>query len=117
MTHSQLADQLDLLRFAAPIAPGSESSRRAAEQMTVAKRRPVWLRVLEELSRRRYAVSREELSRLTGIKESTLCGRLMELKTALCVEASPMSCLSSAGVRVDGYRITACGRQRIAGAA
>ncbi len=108
--------QLDLLRFPAPSAPGSESSRRAAERMTVERRRPQWAKVLEALARCRFAVSREELSRLTGIKEASLCGRLYEL-APLYVEVSSMSCISAAGEKVNGYRISEAGRRRLAEAA
>lgn len=85
--------------------------------MTVAKRQPQWVKVLTALGGVRYAISREELSQRTGIKESALCARLSELAAALSVEVSPGSCLSSAGVHVDGYRLTASGRARLREAA
>lgn len=104
-------------RAPAPSAPGSESSRRAAERMTVERRRPRWLQILEALAAARYAISREELSHRTGIKESTLCGRLNELAAALCVDVSEGSCISAAGERVNGYRISESGRRRLSEAA
>jgi hypothetical protein len=85
--------------------------------MTVEKRRPQWYAILEALDGMRYAVSREELSRLTNIKECSLCARLAELHVALCVDISSGSCLSAAGVQVDGYRLTQCGRDRLKEAA
>jgi hypothetical protein len=104
--------QLDI-RFDPPGAPGSETSRLAAARMTQAKRRPQWYAILEALSGCRYAISREELSIRTGIKESSLCARLAALHTALCVDISSGSCLSSAGVAVDGYRVSEAGRARL----
>jgi AraC-like DNA-binding protein len=104
------------LRLKAPHAPGSESSRRAAERMTVAKRTPQWWKVLEALGAVRYGLTREELSRRTGIKETSLCGRLYEL-APLYVQVSKLSGISSADVTVDTYRITAAGRARLSEAA
>lgn len=94
----------------APAARGSASSRAAAARMTVEKRLPQWLRILEVLRAERAAISRESLSKATGIKESSLCARLDDLRDDECIEVSPSSCVSDAGVTVDGYRITARGR-------
>lgn len=105
------------IRSPAPSAPGSESSRRAAR--AIDPHRPGQYRTVL-LALALFAddapVSREALSGITGIKESSLCGRLYEL-APLWVEVVPDSCVARSGLTVDGYRLTKHGRGRVEAAA
>jgi hypothetical protein len=70
-------------------------------------RKKCYRRILLALESAGRPLSREEISARTGYKESTLCGRLSELRIQPAwVEAVDGACKSSSGVTVDGYRLT-----------
>lgn len=95
----------------APVAAGSTSS--AAGARNVAPRRGSQIaRILSALYPQPSPIAREHLTRLTGIKETSLCGRLAEL-VPIWVRCVPDVCTSDAGVHVNGYVITDAGRARV----
>lgn len=101
------------IRVPAPTAPGSESSRAGA--LNVRPRRTnQFEKILGVLADRDEPISRELLCALTGIRESSMCGRLSELEP-IWIERVENACKSRAGVNVNGYRITAAGRDRVRG--
>ncbi len=100
------------IQFDAPAAPGSKSSERAAELVVDSTfRRASWRRILIALYKLppHSALSREELSERTEIKQSSLCARLAELRVHW-VERVEDACVSSSRVTVDGYRLSPAGR-------
>lgn len=103
------------IEFEAPSAPGSKSSQRAAEFVYESTfRQNSWRRVLIALWKipPHSALSREELSARTEIKETTLCARLSELRVHW-VERVEDACISKSNVIVDGYRLKPAGRALI----
>ena len=96
-----MAEQI-AIRFPAPSAPGScssEEAARVADPMRARSHRIIML-ALQSANR---PLSREELAERTGIKESTLCARLSELRP-FWIEAVDRACVASSGLHVDGYR-------------
>lgn len=107
------------IRTPAPVAPGSVTSATAADRIVDSPfRRKSWRAVMLTLGALPDAavLSREALSERTGIPQHVLCARLSELRPTW-VEAVSGACTSSAGVAVDGYRLTAAGRARLVEAA
>lgn len=104
------------IRTPVPVAPGSTTSATAASKITDPMRAESYRKIMLTLGAipDDGVLSREELSVRTGIKESSLCARLShrELRPTW-VEAVEGACLSSAGVAVDGYRLTDKGRARL----
>ena len=99
------------IRTPAPTSPGSSSSQAGARN--VARRRDGQVaRILATLYPHDSPISREQLSRESGIKESSLCGRLADL-VPVWIECQRDVCKSNAGVNVNGYRLTAAGRSRV----
>jgi hypothetical protein len=102
------------IRTTPAIAAGSESSRAGARN--ISKRRGEKLAlILAALSQHDEPISREQLSAETGIKETSLCGRLApgsEL-VPVWVQCFENACVARSGVRVNGYRITTAGRARV----
>lgn len=96
------------IRTPAPAAPGSPSSRRGARAIEP-KRPTQYQRILQALFTAGGAMTREQLADATGIKESSLCGRLSELEP-LWVVSSDQALTSTAGVLVKAYQLTAAGR-------
>lgn len=101
------------IRTPAPIAPGSESSQAGARNVRP-RRTNQFDKILGVLAEREDPISRELLCALTGIRESSMCGRLSELEP-IWVERVENACKSRAGVNVNGYRLTAAGRDRARG--
>lgn len=99
----------------APSAPGSESSRRGATIIDPF-RSGIYRKIMLALGASSHPMSREQLSERIDVKESTLCGRLSELRP-LWVAVVPDAQRSSAGVLVDGYALTEQGRARLVEAA
>ena len=98
-----MAEQI-AIRFPAPSAPGSRSSEeaaRVADPMRARSHRLIMIALLQSAGR---PLSREELAERTGIKESTLCARLAELRP-FWIEALDRACVASSGLHVDGYRL------------
>jgi len=91
-----------------------ESSERGAEHVKprAEDQRMAVLAVLARLPLG-HRLSREEISSRSGIKESSLCGRLDELVKLGHVERIERGATSSAGISVLGYAITETGRNRI----
>ena len=107
------ADPVPDIRSPAPSAPGSEPSARAARAADRFRKGQNYQVMLTLAALDRGAVlSREEISERTGIKESSLCGRLSDL-APLWVEPVEDACKAKSGVTVTGYRITELGRQRL----
>lgn len=102
------------IRTPAPSSPGSESSRAGARNVAPRQRNQLD-RILREMLDRDEPVSREHLVALTGIRESSMCGRLAALEPTW-VQKVESACRSRAGVRVNGYLLTAAGRRRARGA-
>jgi hypothetical protein len=97
----------------APFAPGSRSSELAALHIEPRRKGQHWT-VLVALAALAAdaSLSREELHDITGIKESSLCARLSELRP-FWVEAVEMARVASSGLSVDGYRLTTAGRNLV----
>jgi hypothetical protein len=95
----------------APSAPGSASSAAAAAAIDGPFRRKSFRAIMLTLHARGM-LSREQISAETGIPQHTLCARIAELRP-LWIEAVSMALVSSAGVRVDGYRLTDAGTRRV----
>lgn len=91
------------IRFPAPSAPGSRSSEEAARIADPFRARSHRLIMLALQSANR-PLSREDLADRTGIKESTLCARLAELRP-FWIESVDRACVASSGMKVDGYRL------------
>lgn len=104
------------IRTEPPVAPGSESSREAAESITDPMRARCHRLIMLELAAATVPLSREMLSYATGIKETTLCARLAELRP-FYVASIDRACVAKSGLRVDGYALTDVGRRRVRGAA
>lgn len=103
----------DLFDLPAPSAPGSASSADAADRILRSPfRRASWRKIMLALAAANAPTSRERLSEQTGIPQHVLCARLSELRP-IWVEAIDRACTSSAGVAVDGYRLTDAGRERV----
>lgn len=100
------------IRTPVPSAPGSESSREAAESITDPMRARCHRLIMLELASSPAPLSREALSERTGVKESTLCARLAELRP-LWVAARDRACTARSGLSVDGYELTPAGRARV----
>lgn len=120
VTQPSLWDEpLPRIRIEAPSAPGSETSRDAADAIEPFRRRQ-WRLVLVALSKLPAGalLSREEIAARTGIKECSLCGRLSDRELCLkrnatermWVEVIPDALVASSNRRVDGYRLTTAGR-------
>lgn len=91
-----------------PSAPGSASSKRGAN--AVAPKRPTQhRRILVVLLANGGAMTRGQIAFASGIKESSLCGRLSELEP-LWVVSTDAVLTSSAGVLVKAYQLTPAGR-------
>lgn len=63
-----------------------------------------------------WPLTREELSAATGIKETTLCARLSELRP-MWVQRLDRAKRANSGLRVDAYTLTPAGQRRARGAA
>lgn len=95
-----------------PIAPGSESSRLAAEAIDGPLRKASWRKIMLTLAASTKPLSRAELCERTGLLESTACARLAELRPTF-VEAVELACTSPSGRPCDGYTLTPAGRARL----
>lgn len=102
-----------LLESPAPVAPGSESSRLAAKAIEPFRAKSYRTVMLALLSADK-PLTREELSARTGIKESSLCARINELRP-LWIERHDMGGVASSGMRVDTYSLTTLGVNRFRG--
>lgn len=99
------------IRTPAPASAGSSSSQAGARN--VARRRDGQVaRILATLYPHDLPIAREQLAAESGIKESSLCGRLAEL-VPIWVECRRDVCRSNAGVNVNGYVLTDAGRRRV----
>jgi hypothetical protein len=109
------------IRTPAPSAPGSDTSQAAADYMTHsplrARSHRVIMLCLATLPRYE-CFSMEELSERTGIRIASLCARLDDL-CPTWIEKVKGARQSSAlrSLRVNGYRLTEAGRDRLKGAA
>lgn len=114
MTHPapswDLFDPPPRIKIAAPSSPGSETSRLAAEAIEPFRRKS-WRQILYTLASipETACLSREEICLRIGMRESSACARLYELAPTF-VEVVEGGCRSGAGVRVNGYRLSASGR-------
>jgi hypothetical protein len=99
------------IRFPAPSAPGSESSRDAAEAVDPF-RRPDWIKILRCLANlpAGRVLSREEIAARTEIKECACCARISEL-VPYWVEVVKKSVIAKSKKPVDGYRLSSAGRK------
>ncbi len=98
------------IRTEAPSAPGSASSAEAASLVTEPMRTRSYRLIFTALAAHGL-MSREQLSSVTGQKESSLCARLSELRPTWVVARSG-AIVAASGCRVDGYELTAVGRRR-----
>jgi len=97
-------------------APGSATSREGAESVDDPMRARLHRLLMLALASASRPLSREELSERTGVKESSLCGRIDDLRPDW-IEAIDGACVARSGKRVDGYQLSARGRGRMRGAA
>lgn len=105
--------QVPDIQTPAPSARGSKSSEDAADMIIKGPfRRASWRKIMLALSAETAPIGREALSAKIGLPQHTLCARLSELRP-IWVEAVDRACISSAGVAVDGYRLTDLGRARV----
>lgn len=94
----------------APVAPGSESSRRAAKK--IEPHRPSqFTKILLALAASDVPLTREEICARTGLRESSACARLSEL-SPLWISVNEGAGKSSSGVSVNTYELTPAGRAR-----
>lgn len=105
-----LFDPPPRIKIAPPSAPGSKSSEDAADAIEPFRRKS-WRRILYTLASipADACLSREEICERIGMRESSACARLYELAPTF-VEVVEGGCRSGAGVRVNGYRLSASGR-------
>ncbi len=99
------------IRTTPPIAPGSDSSRRAALAVDSPFRRESWRRILTTLYAAEIPLSREQIAERVGMKESALCGRLSELRP-IWVQSHDGAVIAASGCHVDGYSLTVVGKGR-----
>lgn len=102
------------VRSPAPAAPGSETSRAAAEAIDVPFRRASLRKIMIALAQHDVPISRHALSLETALPVNVLCARLPEL-IPLWVAVVPGACESHAkpGLHVDGFLLTSTGRDRV----
>lgn len=108
-----MSDDLDLFanvyRGAAPSVV-SGTSEEAASKVTDPMRTRSYRKIVTALAA--YgAQTRERLTFLTGLKESSLCARLWELRPTW-VKANAGAGKSMCGLSVDTYELTAAARAR-----
>lgn len=101
------------IRFEAPSAPGSETSKQAAIDLSSPFRRETWRQILRVLYVEGKPLTREQLAERLGRKESSMCGRLSELRP-VWVQKHDGYAIASSGCRVDAYSLTEAGRSRCA---
>ncbi len=104
-----LFDLAPAIRTDAPVAPGSESSRKAAKLVTNPVRARSHRLIMAALAAS-GPLTREALSERTGLKESTLCARLYELRP-MWVHVAGVGPAAS-GCTVDTYDLTDAGVRR-----
>lgn len=94
------------IRVVPPSAPGSKTSEDAADAVAPFRRKS-WRRILYTLATipRDACLSREEICAAIGMRESSACARLHELAPTW-IEVLDGARTSSAGMRVNGYRLT-----------
>lgn len=109
------------LRIVPPSQP-SKSSERGADYIRPL-RSPSYRKILACLANlaEGKCLSREEISARTGIRETSMCGRLHELSNinfriagsaeTTCIETVEDACISSSRIIVTGYRLTAAGKR------
>lgn len=88
----------------------SETSERAASRITDPMRATSYRKILEALAAH-GAMTRERLAGATGLKESSLCARLFELRPTW-ITAISAGGKSTAGLAVDTYDLTPAGLDR-----
>lgn len=114
MTHPArewtLFDPPPRIKIAAPSAPGSRTSEDAADAIAPFRRKS-WRQILYTLASipETACLSREEICARIGMRESSACARLYELAPDW-IEVLDGARTSSAGMRVNGYQLTAKGR-------
>lgn len=98
------------IRVVPPSAPGSKTSEDAADAIAPFRRKS-WRRILYTLATipETACLSREEICSRIGMRESSACARLYEL-APMWIEVLDGARTSSAGMRVNGYQLTAKGR-------
>lgn len=99
----------------APVAPGSESSEEAARVIEPLRAKS-HRRVLQALASADRPLTREEIAARTGMKESSLCARIAELRP-LWVAKHDGGGKSSSGLKVDTYSLTEATMRRMRAAA
>jgi hypothetical protein len=106
------------IRTEAPSAPGSETSKVAALDVSSPFRRASWRKLMLVLGSVTEPLSMHELSVRCDIPINVVCPRLSELQP-LWVERHDAACESHAkqNLRVNGYRLTPAGRARLVEAA
>src|SRR5690349_11202887 len=100
MIHPDLFTTPDI-RTPVPVAPGSRSSEEAAASISDPMRARSHRLIMLALQASPRPLSREQLAERTGLKESTLCARLADLRPQW-VQAVDRACVSKAGKHVDG---------------
>lgn len=104
------------VRIDPPIAPGSESSRRGAASAKP-KSNTQMEGILAVLARVPdcQCLSRDEIIARYGPQLSTpaACGRLKTLEQLNYVDVVESGAVSNAGIRVNGYKLSALGRGRV----
>lgn len=100
------------IRTKPPVAPGSESSRKASLDLSSPFRRETWRRIMVLLaSVYPKPLSREQIAERVGQKESALCARISELRP-LWIQQHDGAVKAASGLMVDGYSLTPAGKAR-----
>lgn len=100
-----------LILAPAPSAPGSATSEAAAARVENPVRARSHRRIMVALYEA-GPLTREALAERLGMKESSLCARLSELRD-LWITALPGHAVARSGCRVDAYALTDVGRARV----
>lgn len=108
-----LFDPPPRIKITAPSAPGSKASEDAADAIEPFRRKS-WRRILYTLASipETACLSREEICGRIGMRESSACARLWELQPTW-IEVLDGARTSSAGLRVNGYRLTESARGKL----
>lgn len=89
----------------APVAPGSESSRVAAKAIEPFRAKS-HRRIMLALASAGRPLTREEICARTGMKESSACARISELRDTWITKHDGGG-IAQSGHRVDTYSLTA----------
>lgn len=100
------------IKIAAPSVP-SKTSEDAADAIAPFRRKS-WRQILYTLATipETACLSREEICSRIGMRESSACARLWELQPTW-IEVLDGARTSSAGMRVNGYRLTESARGKL----